>query len=281
MKYEVSFKSYIQNVEAKLEELLPPASQSPAVLHQAMRYAVLNGGKRFRPVLALAACEAAGGKKEDVLLPACALEFIHCYSLVHDDLPALDNDDIRRGQPTCHKQFGEANAILTGDALLTYAFEVLARVKPAQKAARLILEISTAGGTCGMIGGQVADLAMDQTSRDLPMLDYITIHKTGKLIKASSVCGAIAAGAPDELVKRLHFFGEFLGMAFQAVDDLLDGDGYLRLMSAKEIRSQVRDLIAKAKREIHPLGKKAEKLQALADFILERMPKKNYVAVDR
>jgi geranylgeranyl diphosphate synthase type II len=281
MKYEIYFKSYLKAIESKLDEILPKESQPPSVLHEAMRYAVFTGGKRFRPVLTLAACEATGGKPEDALLPACAIELIHCYSLVHDDLPALDNDDLRRGQPTCHKRYGEANGILTGDALLTYAFEVLGRVRPAEKAVDLVAEISTAAGTCGMIGGQVVDLLVDRKTLDLPMLDYITIHKTGKLIKSSSVSGAIAAAASKDMRRRMLKYGELLGMAFQSIDDLDDGDGYLRLMKPKEVRSKVRDLIAHAKREIKPLGKKAEKLQALADFLLERMPQKNYASVDR
>lgn len=281
MKYEVYFKRSLELIERTLDKILPPGRQYPSVIHEAMRYAVFSGGKRFRPVLTLAACEAAGGKPEDAVLPAVAIELIHSYSLVHDDLPALDDDDTRRGKPTCHKQFGEAMAILTGDGLLTLAFQTLARVRPARIALRLLEEISTTAGSCGMIGGQVADLVIGKTDLDLPMLDYISIHKTGQLIKASAVSGAIAAGASEDARRRMLKYGETLGLAFQSVDDLLDGDGYLKLIKPREVRQKVRDLIAGAKREIRPFGRKADKLLALADFLLRRMPKESHAAVDR
>ncbi|HXV28112.1 MAG TPA: polyprenyl synthetase family protein [bacterium] len=282
MKYETQFKTFLEAIEKTLHKVLPPENRYPQPLHEAMHYAVFSGGKRFRPVLALAACEACGGDWREALFPAAALECIHSYSLVHDDLPALDNDDMRRGKPTCHKQFGEAMAILAGDSLLTYAFEILSRVKPVQKAARLISELSTASGTYGMIGGQAADLIAGPSGLDLPMLDYISVHKTGKLIKASAVMGALAASATPENLERMLKYGESIGLAFQSIDDLLDGDGYLRIVKPREMRQKIRDLVAKAKREIRPLGKKAEKLQALADFLLERMPRRERrVAVDR
>jgi geranylgeranyl diphosphate synthase type II len=268
-------------IEKKLSALLPADKQYPSVIHDAMRYAVLSGGKRFRPVLTLAACEASGGTPEDALIPASAIEFVHCYSLVHDDLPALDNDDFRRGKPSCHKQFGEAMAILAGDGLLTLAFQVLSRVQPSRKARFLLDEISTSAGTYGMIGGQVADLVTSADSRNLPMLDFISIHKTGKLIKASAVCGALAAGASKETLLAMMRYGECLGLAFQSIDDLLDRDGYARIMKDREIRQKVRDLIAQAKREIRRFGGKAEKLQRLADFLLNRIPRGKHVAVDR
>ena len=281
MKYEIAFKTYLQRIERHLNQSLPPASQYPEAIHEAMRYSVLNGGKRFRPVLALAACEACGGDIESALVPAVSLELIHTYSLIHDDLPALDNDDPRRGQPTCHKKYGEAMAILAGDALLTLAFQVLTGIRPAAKALELLGEISTAAGTYGMIGGQVADLTVSGEDLDLPMVDFISIHKTGKLIKAAAVCGAIAANADREIRHRMQRYGEYLGLAFQSVDDMLDGDGYMKVMKPREMRQKVRDLIAKAKKEIRPLGKKAGKLQILADFLLKRMPKQAYVSVDR
>lgn len=281
MKYEVYFKRHISLIENELARVLPPEDHCPSVLHEAMRYAVLTGGKRFRPVLALAACEACGGRPEDALQPAVAIELIHSYSLVHDDLPALDNDEMRRGKPTCHKKFGEAIALLTGDSLLTLAFQILAGAQPSKTARDLVAEISTAAGTYGMIGGQVADLVTNPSELDLPMLDYISIHKTGQLIKASAVAGALVAGASAEKRVHLMHYGENLGLAFQSVDDLLDGDGFLRLMKAREVRQKVRDLIARAKREIRPFGKKGEKLLALADFLLRRMPRDSHVAVDR
>ncbi|MBI3306307.1 MAG: polyprenyl synthetase family protein [Candidatus Omnitrophica bacterium] len=273
MKYEVYFKHYLALIEKKLEEMLPPASQYPSVIHEAMRYAVLGTGKRFRPVLVLAAVEACGGNIEEALIPACSLEFIHSYSLVHDDLPALDNDDARRGQPTCHKQFGEDMAILAGDGLLTLALQILGWVEPPKRALRLLAEISTSAGTYGMIGGQVADLIESKSDVDLPMLDYISTHKTGKLIKASVVCGAIVAGASAEIHQKILRYGEYLGLAFQSVDDFLDGDGYSVVIKPRELKQKIRDLIAKAKKEVRPLGRKAEKMQALADMLLRRMPK--------
>jgi len=281
LKYEIYFKKSITLIENTLHQILPAAKQYPAVIHEAMRYAVMDGGKRFRPVLMLAACEAAGGKPEAALLPAAAIELIHSYSLVHDDLPALDNDATRRGKPTCHKKYGEAIGILAGDGLLTLAFQVLSRVQPAKTAADLAAELSTASGTYGMIGGQIADLVTEKSELNLPMLDYISVHKTGQLIKAACTGGALVACANKEIRARMLKYGELLGLAFQSVDDLIDGDGYLQVIKAREVRQKVRDLIAQAKRQIRPLGKKAEKLQALADFLLKRIPKESHAAVDR
>ncbi|MBI3313525.1 MAG: polyprenyl synthetase family protein [Candidatus Omnitrophica bacterium] len=282
MKYEIYFKRYLALIEKKLEEVLPPPSQYPSVIHEAMRYAVLGAGKRFRPVLTMAAAEACGGSAEEALVPACSLELIHSYSLIHDDLPALDNDDLRRGKPTCHKQYGEAVAILAGDGLLTLAFYLLSKVEPAKRALRLVEEISTAAGTYGMIGGQVSDLIESKKDIDLPTLDYISTHKTGKLIKASAVCGAIVAAASSDIYRKMLHYGEYVGLAFQSVDDFIDEDGYTRVIKPKDLKQKIRDLIAKAKREVRPLGRKAEKLQALADILLRRVPKiKNYEQVDR
>ena len=241
-----------------------------------MHYAVLTGGKRFRPLLTLSVCEALGGDLERALYPACALELIHCYSLVQDDLPALDNDDMRRGNPTCHKKFGEATALLASDGLLTLAFEILTQVQPAEMAVRLARELSTASGTCGMIGGQAADLEGASKTPDLAMLDFINIHKTGQLIKASTVAGAVAAGAGEAQIARSQRYGELLGLAFQCVDDLLDGDGYLRHMSARELENNTRLLIAKAREEARFFGKTSAKLIFLADFLEQRMPTKTH-----
>lgn len=282
MKYEDYFKKYLNLIEKTLTQVLPASNQNPSVIHEAMRYAVFPGGKRFRPVLTLAACEAAGGKAFQALLPAASLELIHCYSLVHDDLPSLDNDEMRRGKLTCHKRYGEANAILTGDGLLTLAFNILGKMKPAEKALRVLDEISTAAGTYGMIGGQVADL-MAGKDLSLPELDYISVHKTGKLIKASVVCGAIAAGAPRPVISRMKKYGEAVGLAFQLVDDILDQDGSLKIMTADEVCDRARDLISVAKRAIKPFGKKAEKLHKIADYLLQRIPggTHTHAALDR
>ena len=281
MKYETYFKEPLRLIEKTLHQLLPPAKRYPVLIHEAMRYSVFPGGKRFRPVLCLAACETSGGKAVNALLPGAAIELIHCYSLVHDDLPALDNDDERRGKPTCHRKFGEPAGLLAGDALLTLAFQALSRVKPAARAVRLLAEISTSAGSYGMIGGQVAELVEGAGLSNLPKLHFISSHKTGKLIKACAISGAIAAGASRAMISRMTQYGEAMGLAFQLIDDLADGDGYLRQMNADEVRQRVRHLIAYAKRAIHPLGQKAEKLHTLADFLLERMPQETHVAVDR
>jgi len=281
LKYESYFKRYLSLIEKTLQEVLPLKGRHGSIIHEAMRYAVFPGGKRFRPVVTLAACEATGGKLEDALYVAAAVELIHSYSLVHDDLPALDNDTLRRGKPTCHKQFGEAMAILAGDGLLTLAFQVLSKIRLAEQSRQLLEELSTEAGSCGMIQGQVADLESSQADLDLPMLDFISIHKTGKLIKSSAVCGAIAANTSQEARQRMLRFGELLGMAFQSVDDLIDGDGYLKLMKPREVREKVRDLMAQAKRQIRGFGSKADKLQFLISFLIQRIPLKAHATVDR
>jgi len=272
MNYEKTFKTYLGLIDEALKKALPPLNQPPVELHTAMYHAVFPGGKRFRPVLMLAAAEACGGAPEAAAQAAAAIELIHSYSLVHDDLPALDNDDVRRGNPSIHKRFGEAVAILTGDGLLTLGFELLSDVRPAKTAVDVLREISTAAGTYGMIGGQVEDLESGDEI-NLPMLDHINAQKTGKLIRASAICGAVIAGADKEMRHRILRYGEFVGLAFQSVDDMQDGDGYLRLMKPKQVREQVRDLIAKAKNEIRPLGASNAKLVQLADFLLDTMPK--------
>lgn len=270
------FEDFLKRTDAGLRKFLPRTDLYPQSLHEAMHYAVLTGGKRFRPLLTLSVCEALNGDLDRALYPACAMEFIHCYSLVQDDLPALDNDDMRRGNPTCHKKFGEATALLASDGLLTLAFEILTQVKPAEMAVKLAAEISTASGTCGMIGGQAADMEGAAKTPDLAMLDFINIHKTGKLIKASAAAGAIAAGAGEAELARINRYGERLGLAFQCVDDLLDGDGYLRHMSARELETNTRLLITQAREEAHSFGEKAAKLVFLADFLEARMPNKTH-----
>ena len=221
-------------VEASLGTLLPPDDEEPRTVHAAMRYSVLAGGKRLRPALVLLGARAAGGSEEDVLGVACAVEFVHTYSLIHDDLPAMDDDDYRRGRPSCHKQFGEATAILAGDALNTYAFEVIARTAPhPSRVAALVGELCTAAGTRGMVGGQVADLDAEQLQTeswdglppDVDLVRAIHERKTGALLTASLRLGAIACGADDELLERLGRVGARIGLAFQIVDDVLDEEG--------------------------------------------------------
>src|ERR1700693_5708088 len=212
-------------VSAALNRWVPPESANPATIHRAMRYSLFAGGKRIRPLLAMAAAEAVSDNPEGIENAACALELIHTYSLIHDDLPALDNDDLRRGRPTCHKVFGDAMAILAGDALLTLAFEVLAKLPDVDGERRILLvsELATASGTVGgMIGGQVNDLEGEGQHPTAHLLESIHRAKTGALLGASVRMGAIYAGADAEQLAALTNFGEHVGLAFQIVDDILD-----------------------------------------------------------
>jgi geranylgeranyl diphosphate synthase, type II len=215
----------IQLVNGALERWVPPEDTPPATIHRAMRYSLFAGGKRIRPVLTIAAAEAVAGGATGIESAACALELVHTYSLIHDDLPALDNDDLRRGRPTCHRVFGEAMAILAGDALLTLAFHVLARMGGCTDAARtaIIGELATAAGTVGgMIGGQVYDLEGEGKNPDPQLLEAIHRAKTGALLRASVRIGAMFAGANRDQLERLSRYGEHIGLAFQIVDDVLD-----------------------------------------------------------
>ncbi len=213
-----------QRVDAVLDQLMPRADAYPASIHQAMRHSAFAGGKRIRPILCLEAGRLFGGNEKSLLRIGCAIEFIHTYSLIHDDLPALDNDDLRRGKPTCHVAFGEATAILAGDALLTLAIETLSVLHAIDKAGRLrvIQEVAFAIGTRGMIGGQVVDLEASGGSSDAQKLDYIHSNKTGALIRAAVRAGAMDAGASDADLDRITIYGERVGLAFQIADDLLD-----------------------------------------------------------
>lgn len=213
-------------VNTSLDRFLPPEETPPERLHRAMRYSVLAGGKRLRPALVLASGEAMGAKTEDLMPAACAMEMIHTYSLIHDDLPAMDNDDLRRGRLTCHKAFGEAVAILAGDALLTLAFRVLASDSAARNSEsqlRVIHEFAAAAGTIGgMIGGQMADIENEGKEVSPDTLEYIHRSKTGALIGASAAAGAIIAGASSDEIERLRAYGQRIGLAFQIADDILD-----------------------------------------------------------
>ena len=221
---------YRQKVEDALEHRLPaPDPTDPGRLCEAMRYAVLGGGKRLRPLMVLASCEAVGAEFEAGLDGACAVEMIHAYSLVHDDLPAMDDDDERRGRPSCHKAFGEATAILTGDALLTLAFEVLAR--PSGRAdrdagrLRAVFELADAAGAKGLVGGQSLDLAFEgQAIEDMELLERIHRGKTGALFRASCLIGGLLGGAALETLEKLRDYGEAIGLAFQHIDDALDNE---------------------------------------------------------
>jgi geranylgeranyl diphosphate synthase type II len=217
-------------VDKVLDKLVPPAKMFPTSVHEAMRYSLFAGGKRVRPILAIAAAEALGATSSGLLPLAGALELIHTYSLIHDDLPAMDDDDFRRGRPTCHKVYGEAVAILAGDGLLNRAFEVLSdprrtKAVPANRLVAIIKEISAASGVLGMVGGQVVDMESEGREIDFPTLEYIHTHKTGALIRASVRVGALYAKASEKRLKALTRYGELAGLSFQIVDDILDITG--------------------------------------------------------
>ncbi len=282
-----------QQVDAALDRWLPVQGDHPPKVHEAMRYSVFAGGKRLRPILALLACEAVGGNPEDAMPAAAALEMIHTYSLVHDDLPAMDDDDYRRGRRTCHRVYGEAIAILAGDALLTYAFQVLADAGPSRLAPgrrlQVIAEIAEAAGSRGMVGGQAMDILAEGREIDQPTLLYLHTHKTGALIRASVRVGAVAGGAEEEQLQALTRYGERVGLAFQIVDDILDIEGataelgktagsdlrrkkatYPAIMGLEESRQEAAHLLEEAKDALRSLGRKGATLAALADFVGRR-----------
>ena len=284
--------------DAALEHLLPAANERPNSIHKAMRHSVFAGGKRIRPILCMEAGRAVAGS-----LPAgiedlgAALEMLHTYSLIHDDLPALDNDDLRRGRPTCHKAFGEAIAILAGDALQTQAYQVLSRLRcPAEARMKIIEEIARGTGTVnGMIGGQVVDLEAERTKPDAETLEYIHRSKTAALIAASVVSGGIYGlrgglrGAGAEQVENLRRFGQAIGLAFQIVDDVLDVTQtsaqlgktagkdlasekatYPALFGLKESRKRADELLVSASNALEGFGQAADVLKGLARFLVER-----------
>ena len=223
----MDLKAYLsdrkQLVETALEDYLPPASGPGRRVVEAMRYSLMAGGKRLRPILCLAAAEAVGGRLEAALPVACGLEMIHTYSLIHDDLPAMDNDDLRRGRPTCHKQFDEATALLAGDALLTCAFEILSHHYLAQPGFALVRELADAAGSRRLIGGQMMDLlAEKKADATVSELEFIHLNKTAAMIEASLVMGGLTAGADETTLGDLRRFGRELGLTFQIVDDILD-----------------------------------------------------------
>jgi geranylgeranyl diphosphate synthase type II len=285
------FESDRAGIEEALDRLLPKEEAHPASIHKAMRYSVFAGGKRIRPILCLEAAAMFSENPVAAVSTGCALEFIHTYSLIHDDLPALDNDDFRRGKPTCHKVFGEAIAILAGDALLTLAFQTLAfvPVEP-QRRLNILATIAQAAGTDrGMIGGQVADLEAEKKTPDVGTLEYIHRSKTAALIRASIVAGGIAGGATSEDVERLKCFGENIGWAFQVVDDILDVEEssavlgktagkdqaqqkatYPALYGILQSRDIAADLAAKALSELDFYGERAARLRELARFLVAR-----------
>ncbi len=220
-------KERIRLVDSALDRYLPSADTLPTRLHEAMRYSVFAGGKRIRPILMLAACEAVGGEIKKVLPAACAIEMVHSYSLIHDDLPAMDDDDFRRGNPTSHKVYGEATAILAGDGLLTEAFILLSDKSirgdiSAEQSCEVINILAKNSGSRGMVGGQVVDMEAEKSPVDLPTLEYIHTHKTGALILAAIEIGALLGGASEQQRRALCQYGEAAGLAFQVADDILD-----------------------------------------------------------
>ena len=221
-------KQYSKLINEALDDLIPPSSDYPELIHEAMRYSLMAGGKRLRPALVIGAAQAVGCNYERVLPTACAFELIHTYSLIHDDLPAMDDDDYRRGKPTCHKVYGEAMAILAGDALLTLAFELIAKnadTVPAELVLRVIREVAVAAGSKGLVGGQALDIVSNSENVSKEVLEYIHRHKTGALLRAAVRCGAILGGADEKQLTALTTYAENLGLAFQIVDDILDVKG--------------------------------------------------------
>jgi geranylgeranyl pyrophosphate synthase len=270
-----ALKKYLDSqarlIDKALDNFLPQAKEPPAMLHEAMRYSALGPGKRIRPILTLAAGEMLGGSQKKALIPACAVEMIHSYSLAHDDLPCMDDDDLRRGRATCHKKFSEAFAILAGDGLLTEAFRLLGSFPDAKRAKRLVEVIADAVGSRGMVGGQAAEIIFEGRQLDQAACDLIHINKTGRLIAASCLAGAIAAGAPKPQERRLWRYGECIGLAFQIIDDIMDQDGYLKFMSPSEAREAASILTQKAQAELRPFGRKSAVLTAIADHLGRRV----------
>ncbi|HJO25449.1 MAG: polyprenyl synthetase family protein [Myxococcota bacterium] len=262
-------------VDARLDVALPAASESPERLHAAMRHLVFPGGKRLRPGLALAAAEAVGAAPEEALPLAVAVELVHTWSLVHDDLPCMDDDDERRGRPTVHVAFDEATAVLAGDALLSLAFEVvLAPGGDLARRAAAARELARAAGASALVGGQASDLAFDLEAADVALVESIHTRKTAALIVAAIVGGAMLGGATDEQVEQLRAFGGRIGVAFQIADDLIDvGEGgcsLVTLVGEDAARARGEELLEQALVELAPFGSRAEALRGLGLFALRR-----------
>lgn len=275
-------------VDEGLDRLLPQPTGLEKSVYEAMRYSVFAGGKRIRPILLLATNEMCGGDIETALPAACSLEMIHTYSLIHDDLPAMDDGQLRRGKPTAHIQFGEAIAILAGDALLTLAFEALSRC-PKKFVAALVYELAHASGTMGLIGGQVADIEWTGREMEFPTLEFIHSHKTGALITAAVRMGGILAGADEAALKSLTGYGRSLGLAFQIADDIIDVEStsavtgkdsgsdaalgkatYPKFFGLADSRQRCLGLIEQARTHLADFAPRAGVLEAIADFVGNR-----------
>ena len=294
----LDLKKYLERrrlqVDRALDLWIAGEEEFPPQVHKAVRYSLFAGGKRLRPILALAAAEAVGGKVTEALPVACALELIHTYSLIHDDLPAMDNDDLRRGRPTSHKVFGEAAAILAGDALLTEAFRLMARpdlmknISP-RRCLRAIHTLTLSAGSQGMVGGQVMDMACEGEEIKPDILEYIHTHKTGALIGAATAVGAVIGGGSPREVRALEEYGRKMGLAFQIMDDLLDVQGeekqmgkavgkdrakgkatYPALFGIEDSRRKAEGLIREAVTHLDPFNRRANPLREIARYILQR-----------
>lgn len=291
MNVKTRLASLHKQVDRALDRWLPPEKTRPATLHRAMRYAVFAGGKRLRPILCLAAAEACGGKTSGALPAACAVECIHTYSLIHDDLPCMDDDDFRRGRPTTHKVFGEAVAVLAGDALATIAFEILGKTNETARhgAGEFFRELSKAAGSLFLVGGQVADMGAEKRQATPAELLFIHRGKTAAMISVSLRLGAMSANATPAQVKALGRFGENLGLAFQIIDDILDitqtseklgksagkdaaaGKAtYPAVFGLEKSRREAARLTKTALKALEPFGKNADFLRAIADQLLGR-----------
>jgi geranylgeranyl diphosphate synthase, type II len=286
-----SLRAYQKEIDRALDRFLPKENAAPATLHKAMRYSLFAGGKRLRPILCLAAAEACGGLRAAAMPLACALECIHTYSLVHDDLPSMDNDDFRRGRATCHKVFGDGIAILAGDALLTIAFEIVAQAKGSRRydVRALLHEIAVAAGSRRLIAGQVADLEAEGKPVTRAQLRYIHQNKTAAILTSSVRLGAMSANATQKQLAAITEFGQALGLAFQVIDDILDvtqtseklGKSagkdaaaqkatYPAVIGLDKSRAEAQRLTKKAHVALASFGHKAEQLHALANYLLER-----------
>lgn len=257
-------------IDKKLDNILPNENTAPKKLHKAMRYSVFSGGKRIRPILAIESCLCCGGKINDAIHAACAIELAHTFSLIHDDLPSMDNDNYRRGKLTCHKKYGEATAILAGDALLALAFEALADGRRTGIAVRLIKEFASSLGSLGIAGGQCVDIEYENRKKDLKVLNYINSHKTGAFIKTAVKMGAMAAGASAKKIKKMEGFGTAIGEAFQIVDDILDSGDSVRVLGKIAAINKTRFLTKKAKGSLNDFGVSAGILRGIADYLIER-----------
>jgi len=290
--FERELKHIRARIDEQLGDILPEDNTYPPLIHQAMRYSVLSGGKRIRPALALMSAELFGGVNEDALIAACAIELIHAYSLIHDDLPAMDDDDMRRGKPSVHRAFGEAIAVLAGDALNTLAFGMLStKVGAGEVCQKLVAELAKSSGSIGMIGGQSVDILSEGRQAEERTLEYIHLHKTGKLMRAACVMGAIAAGADAERAELLGNYGANLGMSFQIIDDVLDAEKmwevagrtrgakqpkevekmtYAALMGPQKARALANQYTSQAISYLVSFRKAAGKLAFMAHYLVNR-----------